>query len=159
MASSFGLSLDLTSLDQAVDAAHADLVAAARPASQAGAQVLYEEALQNVRRLGKKSGKLAAAIYQAYSSDQSQGGVATYHISWNAKKAPHGHLVEFGYLQRYEVVLTRKGEWVTLKNKPLPAPRQVGAKSPIRRAMDKRQAAQEAMVAELFKRLDEGKIQ
>lgn len=47
-------------------------------------------------RLGRKSGRLASAIYWAYSPERSTDGKKTYRISWNTKKAPHGHLVEFG---------------------------------------------------------------
>lgn len=77
-----------------------------RPASQAGAQVLYDEVLlrvpvsTKVRKL--KSGRtiapgaLKASIYQVFSEDNSESGRATYHVSWNYRKAPHGHLVEFG---------------------------------------------------------------
>lgn len=78
----------------------------ARPAAQAGAEVLYQEVrmrapvAKKVRRL--KSGRtilpgaLKASIYQAYSQDNSGPDHATYHVSWNYRKAPHGHLVEFG---------------------------------------------------------------
>src|SRR5205085_5719958 len=49
-------------------------------------------------RKGKtiQPGALKASIYQVFSKDNSGSGHATYHVSWNAKKAPHGHLVEFG---------------------------------------------------------------
>lgn len=77
-----------------------------RPAAQAGAQVLYDEVLlrvpvsTKVRKL--KSGRtiapgaLKASIYQVFSEDNSGRALATYHVSWNYRKAPHGHLVEFG---------------------------------------------------------------
>ena len=64
-----------------------------RPAAQAGAQVLYDEVKA---RVPVHTGTLAAAIYQAYSPEESQDGVQQYHVSWNKRKAPHGHLVEFG---------------------------------------------------------------
>lgn len=85
---------------------------AIRPAAQAGAQVFYEEVKLNAKRgnevrhlKGKDAsgkgrtrpaGLLAASIYQVYSKDNSDNKHATYHVSWNKKKAPHGHLVEFG---------------------------------------------------------------
>lgn len=93
---------------------------AVRPAAQAGAQVLYEEA----RRLcpvsaeahyfygsaakkappGQKKqlaylfypGNLRDAIYQVFSKDNSGAAKATYHVSWNHTKAPYGHMVERG---------------------------------------------------------------
>ena len=42
-------------------------------------------------------GALKRSIYQAYSADHSSAAVATYHVSWNARKAPHGHLIENGH--------------------------------------------------------------
>jgi hypothetical protein len=75
--------------------------------------VFYDTAKINVARIKKLSGNLDKAIYQAFSPENSGQGVAEYHISWNAKTAPHGHLLENGFWQRYQVVMTRKG-WVTL---------------------------------------------
>ncbi|MBV6304935.1 HK97 gp10 family phage protein [Candidimonas humi] len=42
---------------------------------------------------------LRNAIYLAYSESRSNpaNGIATYSVSWNAAKAPHGHLLEFGH--------------------------------------------------------------
>jgi len=44
-------------------------------------------------------GLLQEAIYLAYSDKRSlpEAGRHTYSVSWNAKKAPHGHLLEFGH--------------------------------------------------------------
>ena len=43
------------------------------------------------------SGNLRDSIYQVYSKDNSlDNKIATYHVSWNAKKAPYGHMVENG---------------------------------------------------------------
>jgi HK97 gp10 family phage protein len=89
-----------------LDALAIGMTAQVRPAAQAGAQVLYEEVLLRVP-VSKKPhylkggrivppGALKSAIYQAFSKDNSAQLLATYHISWNAKKAPHGHLVENG---------------------------------------------------------------
>lgn len=81
----------------------------ARPAAQAAAQVFYDAAKSNVVRIKKHSGKLAEALYQVYSQAYSGPGRATYHISWNHTKAPHGGLVEYGHWQRYVVVNTKNG--------------------------------------------------
>ena len=88
--------------------------AATRPAAQAGAQVIYDAAKLNVpvslkghyfhgssfRKTGKKyyfdSGTLKSAIYQVFSKTNSDKNVATYHVSWNYKKAPYGFMVELG---------------------------------------------------------------
>jgi HK97 gp10 family phage protein len=96
---------------------------AARPAAQAGAQIIYVKAKLNASKLrsekehyfygttakkapkGQKKqyrygpyqpGTLYESIYQVFSKDRSSPGVATYHISWNAKKAPYGAMVELG---------------------------------------------------------------
>ena len=105
-ANSVTVSFDTGGLFAALDKMHAGLVAEVRPAAQAGAQVLYEEVKLRAP-VGKaphksKSGRiiqpgaLKASIYQVFSQDNSSATRSTYHISWNARKAPHGHLVEFG---------------------------------------------------------------
>lgn len=100
----------------------------ARPAAQAAAQVFYDAAKDNVARIKQVSGSLADAIYQAYSRDNSSPGHATYHVSWNAKKAPHGGLVEYGHWQRYVVVNTKNGPRNAVR------PEKQGMKRPRRRA-------------------------
>jgi HK97 gp10 family phage protein len=57
------------------------------------AKVVYDEA-QN--KVPVKTGLLKSSIYRVYSKDRSTDQKKTYQISWNKKKAPHGHLVEFG---------------------------------------------------------------
>lgn len=110
---SFSISLDLAAFDDLIDADVAAIEAAARPAAQAGAQVLYEAVQRNVASIGRVTGNLARSIYQAYSASNSGNGVVTYHIGWNHKKAPHGHLVEFGHVQRYATYLDEAGNWKT----------------------------------------------
>ncbi|MCR4158820.1 HK97 gp10 family phage protein [Kerstersia gyiorum] len=50
-------------------------------------------------------GLLQEAIYLAYSDKRSvpSAGIASYSVTWNARKAPHGHLLEFGHW-RYNVI-------------------------------------------------------
>lgn len=146
--SGFEIKLDMAGLQLALQQDLQAFGDAARPAAQAGAQVLYDEVRRNVARIGRKTGNLAASIYQAYSEDNSTpGGRATYHVSWNARKAPHGHLVEFGHLQRYQVSYDPKTRrFLTDKTKPLPTPRQVAARPFIRPALSsKAEAAYQAM--------------
>jgi len=146
---------------------------AARPAAQAGAQVLYDEVKRNVNKIKRKTGNLASSIYQAYSKDNSGPGKATYHVSWNAKKAPHGHLVEFGHLQRYEYYKDEQGKVrpkvrPEMQGKPrpkrnraaldayyvtLPAPKQVAARPFVRPAQAKMPQAIAAAEKVLFDRL------
>ncbi len=147
---SLTISVPVAEINHILDEIQGDVSGAVRPAAQAGAQVLYEEVKRNVEALGKVSGKLRQAIYQAFSKDNSvDGKKATYHISWNAKKAPHAHLVEYGHIQSYPVFIAKKGKWaghwVTDKKHPLPQPKHVGAHPFIRPAMAKFDAAAKAM--------------
>lgn len=126
---SLNLRADLTGLNRMLDQLGTDLQSAARPAAQAAADVFYRAIKANVGAIGKVSGNLERSLYQAYSKDHSAPGRAVYHISWNARKAPHGHLVEFGHIQRYRVYLNKHGEWKTLIR-----PAMVGTKKPARNA-------------------------
>lgn len=119
------MAVDLGAFNDMISELEEDIQAAVRPAAQAGAQVFYDAVVRNVNALGKKTGNLAGAIYQAYSEENSGPGKATYHISWNASKAPHGGLVEYGHIQRYAVNLAKDGNWYTLvkpsmRGKPKP---------------------------------------
>ena len=119
----FSMRMDLG--DLGMDELASGAEAAVRPAAQAGAQVFYDRVKANVAKLGRKTGNLAASIYQVYSQDNSNQQRAQYHISWNHKKAPHGHLVEYGHVQRYVVYIDKRGQWKTLvrpnmKGKPRP---------------------------------------
>ena len=100
------IKLDLSAITAQIDKIKHTAEEAIRPAVQAGAQVYYNEVKLRAKRGGevrhlkggrtRPAGLLASAIYQVYSKDNSDAGQATFHISWNKKKAPHGHLVEFG---------------------------------------------------------------
>jgi HK97 gp10 family phage protein len=108
------MKLDLSSCNGFIDAVGRGAEAQVRPAAQAAAQVLYEEVLFRVptslkghwfhgssfKKTGKKyyfdAGSLKAAIYQAFSPSNSGDARATYHVSWNYKKAPYGHMVNNG---------------------------------------------------------------
>lgn len=173
---SFRIGADLSGLDTLFDQLGERAEQAARPAAQAAAQVLYDEVKRNVQAIRRKTGLLEASIYQKFSPEKSTNGKATYHISWNAKTAPHAHLVENGYLQRYEMVIDDNGRFrgprvrAGMQGKPkpgrhasqatkdaywvtLPTPVQVPAKAFIRRAIGKFDAAYAAAEAELLKRI------
>lgn len=151
---SLTINVDTSALDSLMDGLADDVEGAVRPAAQAAAQVLYNEVQSNVAKIGKVTGNLSRAIYQAYSKDNSSDARAVYHVSWNARKAPHGHLVEYGHVQRYQVYLGRDGKWYTNKAKKLAAPQQVGARPFVRPAMAKFDAAMDAAKAELMRRID-----
>lgn len=59
-------------------------------------------------------GTLRDAIYLAYSDSRSvpQIGVAVYSVTWNSRKAPHGHLVEFGHMGTNMLVKGPGGKYV-----------------------------------------------
>lgn len=104
-----------------------------RSAAKAGAQVFYEEAKKLVARSdakvtpAKRTGLLERSIYQRYQKDQSTPGKnAVYRISWRTGGpdskgdkgpplpfAPHGHLIEYGWIQRYQVYVGKDGQWHT----------------------------------------------
>lgn len=107
MADAFTVKLNTAQVYAGLDDLQLRAHAEKRPAAQAAAQVFYEETKLRapVGKAPRKSsntgktiypGALRDSIYQVYSVDNSSDAVATYHVSWNARKAPHGHLVEFG---------------------------------------------------------------
>jgi HK97 gp10 family phage protein len=59
------------------------------------AKVTYDEVRLNAEK-NKKTGLLQSAIYRVYSPEKSTDDQKTYRVSWNKKKAPHGHLIEWG---------------------------------------------------------------
>jgi len=104
------IKMDVAKFKEELKATADMLNKATRPAAQAGAQVIYDRARQlapvsekshtfNIE--GRKYGPFAPgtlrdSIYQAFSKDNSFKDVSTYHVSWNADKAPYGGMVEFG---------------------------------------------------------------
>lgn len=172
---SLTIGVNLDGLNSLIDALAGEAKEAIRPAAQAAAQVLYDNVKGNVEKIGRKTGNLASSIYQVYSESNSNENRAVYQVSWNAKKAPHGGLVEYGHLQRYAVYQRRDGKFITrvragMKGKrkpprrasqatkdayyvPLPQPVQVAAKPFIRPAIDKFDAAAKAAELSLINRL------
>jgi hypothetical protein len=122
---SFGISVDLGGFQDLMERLGDEADNAARPAAYAAAKVLYDEVQRLVAAIPRKTGNLDRSIYHAYSDDHSGPGSATYHISWNARKAPHGHLAEFGHVQRYASYVGSDGNWYTavrqeMQGKPKP---------------------------------------
>lgn len=148
--SGLSISMDVTGFDAAVDALEEDVLAAIRPAAQAGAEVLYSAVLRNVSRLGPVTGNLERSIYQAYVDRESGPGHAKYDISWNHRKAPHGHLLENGFIQKYKAYVGSDGHWYTNKKAPLPTPIQRPAKAFVRSAAALIPEAEAAMEAKFF---------
>lgn len=134
----FTVYANLPDIEAMFDEMSDDIQQAARPAAQAMAEVLYQAVRTNVSALGRKTGNLYNSIYQKYSPENSGPGKATYHISWRTSgtgvRAPHGHLIEFGHIQKYKAYLGKDGNWYTNKNAPLATPVQIAARPFIRPA-------------------------
>lgn len=106
--------INLAQFKDALGEERAKYNAAARPAAQAGAQVIYDLARAKApvsssghyfrgtsfKKTGQKyyfaAGSLKSSIYQVFSKDHSSATRATYHISWNRTKAPYAWMVEYG---------------------------------------------------------------
>jgi len=147
------ITADLAGLDRMIDYLATDVDAAVRPAAYAGAQVLYRTVHHNVAGLHTVTGNLRRSIYCAYSRDNSGKGRATYHISWNYRKAPHGHLLENGHWMRYRVYRGKDGHLHTDKSQPLATPVWVPAHPFVRPAQARFAEATAAAEAELLSRL------
>lgn len=150
---------------------------AVRPAAQAGTQVVYDKVRQNVNNIRSLTGNLKNSIYQVYSVSLSEPGKSAYYeVSWNYKKAPHGILVHFGHLVRYEYYQDDQGN-VRPKVRPdkigtpkprgrnraaldayyvtLPQPYRTTPQPFIYDAFSVFPAARDAMMAELIRRIND----
>jgi hypothetical protein len=119
------MKVDLSAFNSMIDGLERDVTAAIRPAAQAGAEVFYRAVMQNVNALGRETGRLGDAIYQAYATKESTNTKARYDVSWNHRKAPHALLVEYGHIQRYAVNMADDGRFYTvvrpsMRGKPMP---------------------------------------
>lgn len=108
--SSVGIRMNIAGFKDQLKATAKALNEATRPAAQAGAQIIYDRAKLLVPVSSRahmfhgthavygpySPGTLRDAIYQVFSKDNSYRDKSTYHISWNAEKAPYGAMVEFG---------------------------------------------------------------
>lgn len=171
-----------------MDALAEGLTEATAPAAAAGARVLYDRVRSNADLLGEGyprqgTGKLKNAIYRVLSRDQSKPGHTVYHVSWNARKAPHAHLIENGHWQPYKIRRGRNGrffvavkpgmlkEFLRLyRHKPvpkalrdryfvrLPSPKWVPARPLVREAQSQFPKAQDAAAKVLFAAADGQKL-
>ncbi len=173
MSSAFSITVDSSAWDRQLDAIGQGVVEAARPAAQAGAQVLYDAYVSNLARIRRVTGNLRRAAYQAYMDGDTAGGRASYRVSWNTTKAPHGHLIEYGFLQRYEMARDSRGRIFPMvrpemRGKPKPkrrasqavkdayyvprkgGPLQIAAKAPLRSAASQVPRARQAMLDRFY---------
>jgi hypothetical protein len=140
------MKVDMGAVDAMLAEMEGDIHKAVRPAAQAAAEVLYQAALKNVNAMGSVTGNLRNSIYQAFSERHStvhpSGGYAraTYHVSWNPRKAPHAQLIEYGHIQKFKAYIGKDGKWYTNKKAPLEAPKQIAARPFLRKAYNEAQA-------------------
>ena len=86
----------------------------ARSMCVAGGKVLRDEA-KLLAPVGTEEGgsiyprALRDSIYLAFKDSGSDMKNIRYSVTWNAKKAPHGHLLEFGHWQPYVVAKIKGG--------------------------------------------------
>lgn len=77
------------------------LYSVARTMGVAVGAAMRDEAKANVN---SETGRLKDAIVVKYAAEDSSTKNVRYVVTWNRKKAPHGHLVEFGHWRTHEVV-------------------------------------------------------
>ena len=139
----------------------------ARSMAVAGGKVIRDEA-KLLAPVGTEEGgsiypgALRDSIYLAFREGPSLSGNVTYSVSWNSKKAPHGHLLEFGHWQPFKVGKIPGGYgggYYTLKGVPNPKQgddRWVPAHAFLRPALDSAGArAKQAMIERGRERLPE----
>jgi hypothetical protein len=87
-------------------------VSLARSMGVAGGKVLRDEAKRRAPVLkpgsegkdNQQAGLLRDSIYLAYKEGMSTSTKLTYGVSWNSRIAKHGHFIEFGHWQPFQVV-------------------------------------------------------
>lgn len=138
--------VDLSSVMQGLDKLGSPQLkeSLARRMAVAGGRVFRDEAK---RWTPVKEGTLRDSVYVAFRDRESKEGFASYRVSWNARVAPHGHLIEFGHWQTHARYIGSDGEWHT--GAPLPQPKWVAAKPFLRPAwsVGEREAQQAMMEA------------
>lgn len=118
--------VDMSGIDDLIRTLGVDIEDSVRAVAQAAAQVMYEAVKHNVAQIKKKSGNLDKAIYQKFIPEQSvDGRRATYKVSWNVTKAPHGKWLEWGHYQRYRYYQNAQGQV-----RPMVRPGMDGTKKP-----------------------------
>lgn len=116
------MTLDMAKLGAALQDIEKRVDAAVRPAAYAGIRVLYDRVRDNVETMltqaylppGKQRDVILNAVYHAFMDDYSSRKKKYYRVSWNRKKAPHAHLVEWGHLLTYRVYFGKDGHYHTM---------------------------------------------
>lgn len=140
-----GMFTDISEVVKALEKMNESVaISMARSMAVAGGKVIRDDAKM---RVPTRTDTLYNALYLAYRDKSKGTRQARYSVSWNSKKAPHGHLVEFGYVQVYRVHVNENGRFWTDKSQRLPEPRYVPGNSFLRAAFEATTArAQKAMM-------------
>jgi HK97 gp10 family phage protein len=154
MADGFNAKADTTGAFAGLDGLKGPLATKlARSMAVAGGTVYRDEA---ILLAPKESGLLKSAIYLAFKEARSNDEKVTYSITWNAKKAPHGHLLEFGHWQDFATYKGSDGKWYTNKDVRLAQPKWIPAHPFLRPALNTaKDRAQRAMIERGKERLPE----
>lgn len=160
MADGFATKVDMSSVQAGLAKLAGPLrESLARSMAVAGGKVLRDEA-KLLAPVGTEEGgsihpgALKDAIYLAHKDAKSSASQQVYSVTWNSKKAPHGHLIEFGHWQPYVVAKTPAGYYSTKIKKDVPT--WTAAHPFLRPALDSAGArAQAAMIERGKQRLPE----
>jgi len=161
MADIFEFKSDVKSALSGLDGLAGDMAThLARSMCVAGGKVIRDEA-KLLAPVGTEEGgsiapgTLRNSIYLAHKDNKSSSSQQVYSVTWNAKKAPHGHLLEFGHWQPYVVAKITGGGYYSTKIKK-DAPTWTPAHPFLRPALDSAGArATQAMIARGRERLPE----
>lgn len=129
----------------------------ARRMAVSGARIIRNEARLRAPNGGANfsanPGLLKSAMYVVFNQTLSSGTAKTYSVSWNRKKAPHGHLVEFGHWQPYIYKRFPDGSYRTIEGRLLPGKgHRVPATPFLRPALEAKKYAAVAAAIETGKR-------
>lgn len=98
----------------------------ARRMGVAGGRVIRDEAANNALvPMGpygvERRTLLSHAMYVAFDKKNLKPNTYSYNVSWNAKVAPHGHLIEFGHWRPYSVYYDKlTDQWYSNVKSKLP---------------------------------------
>jgi Bacteriophage HK97-gp10, putative tail-component len=137
-------SMDISGVLAGLDLLHEHAGSVARTMAFESAAAVRDSTKGFIR---SKTGNLKSSIYAAYVPEDSTEERHVYAVSWNRKKAPHGHLVEYGHWRTNVVVQTEKGTWVATKEK-LDNPVKVPAKPFLRPGYDSVQGRLKTIAAD-----------
>ncbi|MCG9076936.1 HK97-gp10 family putative phage morphogenesis protein [Laribacter hongkongensis] len=100
----------------------------ARPAAHQAALVLYDEMRE---RVPVDQGDLKDSIYRWHDAARSVNGRHIYLVGPRKRKAPHWHLIEYGWTQYFRVRQLPDGRWVTLVRPEARGKKPPGTRAPL----------------------------